>query len=310
MSVGEDAALGAGPRRGLIVGVVSLLLATLFWAGNYVIGHVAVAEVDPLSLVLERWVLALVPLLLIAQLLERPDWRQVLRAWPWLLASSVFGLAGYNLLLYAALQYTTAFSASLVNAFNPALISIAAAVFLRQRLTPIGIIGIVAALIGVLVVLSGGDPSRLLGAGFGPGELLMIGAILAWTIYTVLGRRAPATPPVASTAVQAAMTVILLLPVSLAAGGPQLPATAEAVWALVFIAIFPSVLSYLLWNRALTVIPPARAGVFLNLITVFTALITILLGQPATPAQFVGGGIVLAGVALANSGAFRRAGIR
>ncbi|MGO1317985.1 MAG: DMT family transporter [Cellulomonadaceae bacterium] len=291
--------------RARAAAVASLLGATLFWAGNYIVGARAVASIDPLSLVLLRWALALVPLVVVAQLVERPDWRAVLRSWPWLVGLSIFGLLGYNLLLYSALQFTTPFNASLVNAFNPALITLAAAAVLHQRLTTRAVAGVGMALIGVLVVLSGGDITRLV-VGFGPGELLMIGAIGVWTVYTIVGRLAPRVPPIAATAVQAAVSVAILAPVSLVTGGPALPQTPSVLASLVFIAVFPSVLSYLLWNSALDVIPPARAGVFLNLITVFTAAFTILAGEPYTATQIVGGVIVIAGVALANAHALRR----
>ncbi|MEW1812984.1 DMT family transporter [Pseudarthrobacter phenanthrenivorans] len=284
-----------------MVALLSLLGATLFWAGNYVVGAAAVQSIDPLSLVVLRWALALVPLLVIAHLVERPRWRSVLAAWPWLLALSLCGLLGYNLLLYFALEHTGPFNASLINAFNPALISLAAAVFLRERLAPLSVAGIVAALAGVLVVISGGDVGRLLTAGFGTGELLMTGAIVAWTAYTVTGRLAPKVPPVTATAVQAAVAVAVLAPVRLATGGLALPATSSGLASLLFIAIFPSVLSYLLWNRALAVLPAGGAGVFLNLITVFTAVLTVVAGQVPTTAQLVGGAIVIGGVVATNA---------
>jgi drug/metabolite transporter (DMT)-like permease len=288
-------------RRTLTVAITSLLGATLFWAGNYIVGAGAVESIDPLSLVLLRWSLALVPLLAIAQIAERPQWRQVLAAWPWLIALSVFGLLGYNLLLYTALEHTDAFSASLINAFNPALITLAAAAFLRERLTPRAVGGVLIALAGVLLVLSNGDLGKLLHTGFGTGELFMLGAIAAWSAYTITGRLAPPLPPITATAIQAAITIVVLTPLSLAAGGPALPSTQDAIVSLAFIALFPSVLSYLLWNRSLTVIPAGNAGVFLNLITVFTALFTILSGHPYTFAQIAGGVIVVAGILLTST---------
>jgi drug/metabolite transporter (DMT)-like permease len=292
-------------RRTLIVAITSLLGATLFWAGNYIVGAGAVESIDPLSLVLLRWSLAVVPLLAIAQIAERPQWRQVLAAWPWLIVLSVFGLLGYNLLLYTALEHTDAFSASLINAFNPALITLAAAAFLRERLTRRAVGGVLIALAGVLLVLSNGDLGKLLQAGFGTGELFMIGAIAAWSAYTITGRLAPPLPPITATAIQAAITIVVLTPFSLAAGGPALPSTQRAIASLAFIALFPSVLSYLLWNRALAVIPAGKAGVFLNLITVFTALFTILAGHPYTLAQIAGGVIVVAGILLTSTGRLR-----
>lgn len=287
-------------RRAVLIAVLALIAATLFWAGNYVLGSSAVESIDPISLVLLRWAIALVPLVLLAQVIERPRWREVFAAWRWLIPLSVFGLLGYNLLLYAALQFTDPFTASLINAFNPALIALAAAMFLRERLTGRTMIGVLIALVGVLVVLSGGDLASLLGEGFGRGEVLMIGVIAAWTAYTIIVRRAPRLPPITATAVQAIFAVGLLTPVSLATGGPQLPTDGSTLGALLFIGIFPSVLSYLLWNHALTVLPASTTGVFLNLITVHTAVFTIVTGQPYTAAQVLGGLVVITGVVLTS----------
>ncbi len=164
------------------------------------------------------------------------------------------------------------------------------------------------ALAGVLVVISGGNVGRLMDTGFGTGEVLMVGAIIVWTAYTITGRLAPKIPPITATAVQAAVVVGILGPVRFATGGLALPSTGNALASLLFIAIFPSVLSYLLWNRALTVLPAAGAGVFLNLITVFTAILTTLGGQVHTIAQLVGGAVVIAGVVVTNAPAFRRQG--
>lgn len=286
--------------RGVTLAVIALIAANLFWAGNFIVGESAVQSFDPLTLVLLRWAIALVPLVLLAQVIEKPDWRRILAAWRWILVSSGLGIAGYTLLLYYALQHTDAFNAALINAVNPALIAIGAAVFLRERLTPLAVAGIVAALTGVLVILCAGDLGRLLTVGFGWGELLMLGAVITWAAYSIVGRIAPKTPPIATTAAQVCVAVAVLTPLSFLTGGPHIPAEPEALWSLAFIAIFPSVGSYVLWNYALSVLPASGAGVFLNLITVFVALFTILVGDPVSPAQIIGGSIVIAGVLAAN----------
>lgn len=293
-------------RRDTLLGVGALLAATFFWAGNYVIGGAAVQAISPLDLTAVRWVIALVPLFVLAQLFERPDWRAIARKWRRLVIPSILGPLGYNFLLYSALQHTSPVNASLINAFNPALITIAAAVFLGQRLRPVAVCGIVLALLGVLWVLSNGHPAALFEHGFGTGDLLMLAAIVSWTIYTMLSRRNTDIPPLASTATQCLITVILLAPFVIANGGPQLPPEPSTLWVLLYMGLLPSVASFGLWNIALTKIPPARAGVFLNLLTVFTVLISVALGQPLTLAQGVGGVVVLLGVFLTNIDAFRR----
>lgn len=276
----------------------ALVGATLFWAGNYVIGEATVREVSPLSLVALRWLIAALPLLLIAQAVEKPDWRAALRAWPWILILSLTGLIGFNLFLYAALQHTTAVNAALVTAFNPALISLAAALLLRDRLGAVGAVGVAVAFAGVLLVLSGGDIAALFASGFGTGELLVMGAILAWTAYTILGRKAPRMPPITSTALQSVVGAVIASSAAFASGGITLPPPGAPSWALLYIALFPSVLSYLLWNGALRVIPPSRAGVFLNLITVFTVIIALFIGVPVSLAELLGGAVILCGIAL------------
>ena len=134
---------------------------------NYVVGAHAVESLDPLSLVLLRWSLACLPLLALAQLIERPDRRTVLSAWRGLLTLAACGLLAYDVLLSTALQHVGALDAALINAFNPALITLAAAAFLQQRLTAARI-GALMALSGVLIVLGRGQPTSLLTCAAAP----------------------------------------------------------------------------------------------------------------------------------------------
>jgi len=291
------AATRTGARRA--IGYLALVGATLAWAGNYLLGVIAVAEMDPVSLTWLRWALAAVPLFVIAQVVERPDWGVVLRQWPRLALLAAIGVAGYNLLLYAALETETPFQLSLINAFNPALIAIAAVVFLGARLGWRGVAGILLAFAGVLWILSGGRPLAILEHPPRVGSLIMVGAIVAWTVYTILGRTGPRLPPISAVAVQGLLVAVGLTPFVLAQG-LSLPQTAAGGWSLAYIAVFPSIVSYVLWNVALQHVPPAQAGVSLNLITVFTAVATVLLGMAVTPPQVVGGALVLAGVVLAQ----------
>ncbi|TDL41806.1 DMT family transporter [Arthrobacter nitrophenolicus] len=279
-----------------------LILANLFWAGNFVVGQSAMKTMDPLQLTFWRWVLAAAPLLLLAHFVDRPDWKAVLRRWPVLLLLSVLGMSGYTLLLYSALQHTSALNASLVTAANPALIMVLAVAFLRDRPRPLSWLGIGLGLglAGVLLVLAGGDLQRLLTFSINAGELLILAAITVWGFYTIIARRL-SLPAITSTAVQVALAAVILAPVA-AVAGAGLPSTPAESWSLAFIAVFPSLGSYLLWNLALKRTTAANAGNYLNLIAVFTAVITVLLGQPITLAQVTGGILVISGVLLTSAG--------
>lgn len=277
--------------------VLALVGATLFWAGNYVLGAVAVQEMSPVSLTALRWALAAVPLAVIAQVVERPDWRAVLRTWPRQVALSLLGMVGYALFVYTALQHTSSVNASLVNALNPALIALLGAAVVRRAPSRRAVLGMVVGLVGVLVVITGGRVTGLASLELNVGDLLMVGAILVWSVYTIGGRTLAGVPPIAATAVQAAIAALVMVPFA-AAGRVHWPTSRDATVALVVIAVLPSVGSYLLWNLALRRVPPAEAGSYLNLITVFTVLISAATGYALGGAQVVGGVLVLGGVLL------------
>ncbi|MGR0318295.1 DMT family transporter [Agromyces sp. ZXT2-3] len=281
------------PRRRAFV---LLSLANLFWAGNFVFSAIISDQVDPVSLTFWRWSLAAVPLLVVAWIVERPDWRAAAREWRRHLVQSVFGLTGYALLLYAGIGMTGSVTASVISAINPATIALAAAVLLGERMSRTQVAGIVLAFAGVAVVLTGGDPVAAFANGFGLGDLLVLGAVAAWTVYSIIARRL-ATPPITATALQAVFATVTMLPV-IAATGLTTPSDAGGALAVAYIVLLPSVAGYALWNAGSASLGPARSGVFLNLLPVFTVVIALLLGRPIDPAAIIGGAVVLAGVYL------------
>lgn len=273
-----------------------LVLATLFWSGNFVVGRAAVASMSPLDLTYWRWTFAALPLLLLAHFVEKPDWRAVLSRWRPLLLLSALGMSAYTLLLYAALGHTSAVNASLITAANPALIVVLAIVLRGEKTTRLGWLGICLGLVGVLLVLTRGELDRVFSLAINTGELIMIGAILVWGAYTIIARSLD-VPAIAATAVQVAMASLTLTPLALAMD-VGLPETQAETWSLAYIVVFPSLGAYLFWNLALKTTPSGTAGNYLNLIAVFTAVITLAMGTPLTLAQIVGGALVIAGVLL------------
>ena len=233
-----------------------LALANLFWAGNYVFGEMVTREISPISLTFFRWAFAVLPLIALAWLVERPDWRAAWREWKLHLLQSVLGLTGYTLLLYAALGLTGAVNASVISAINPATIALGAAIFLHERLNRVQSLGIAVAFVGVSVVLTGGDLGELIEQGFGVGDLLVIGSVIAWTVYSLISRRLE-TPPITATSVQAVFAVVTMLPL-IAFTGVSLPSTTGGALGLAYIVVFPSMAGYALWNIGASRVGPAR----------------------------------------------------
>lgn len=275
------------------------VLAQLFWAMNFVVADRVVAEFTPLELTFLRWLGAFPILFVITLWIERQHrdkWRLAAREWWIHIVQAVLGMVGYTLLLYAALDTTSPVNASVISAINPAIIALAAVVVLGERIRRGGVLGIAISFVGVVIVVLLGGSGGISDVSVAVGDLLILGAILVWTAYVIISRRIT-TPPITATTVQVGMSALMLAPV-MAIVGIQAQPSAEGLWGLALIIIFPSALAYLLWNVAVTQLGPSRTGVFLNLLPVFTAIIAVALGDSITVWQVVGGIIVLAGVYL------------
>lgn len=274
-----------------------LALCNLFWAGNYVFGKYVIAEMTPLWITFSRWFLALFILVPIARCQEKPDWRTLQKDWFWLLCMALLGIIGYNIFLYSALEYTTATNAALVSALNPGVIVMCSVVLLRERISRLQTAGFLVSLIGALVVLTRGDLARLLRAEFNYGDLLMVGAVIIWTLYSLVGKKIT-TPPITAIAASAAMAVLLTAPFVAVQGIDFAKIGPLTITGILYMVFFPSVCSFVFWNMSVRAIGASEAGVFLNLIPVFTAIISGLLGEKITGAQISGGLLVFLGVYL------------
>lgn len=273
-----------------------LVLCNLFWAGNYVFGKYVVGEMSPFWLTFSRWFLASFVLFGIATILEKPDWSKVLREWKKLTSMAVLGVIGYTLIVYIALRYTSSTNAALVNSLNPALISIAAAIFLKERISRLQYTGIGISLLGVLVVLTRGNLLQVLQIRYNNGDLLMLVAIVVWTIYSIIGKRLNNIPAITATATTSIIATILMAPFAIYQG-IDLAALSPMAWTgIIYITLFPSVGSFIFWNIGVKELGANKTGIFLNLIPVFTAIISWALGNQITAAQIIGGLLVFAGV--------------
>jgi len=277
---------------------VLLILCNLFWAGNYVFGKYVIAEITPYWITLFRWSLALFLLYPVARQLESPlDWMAVKKDWFLLTCMGVLGVIGYNIVLYSALAYTTATNAALVSAINPGLIVVFSVILFKERVSGLQWLGVSISLVGALVVLTGGDFTRILLAQYNFGDLLMVIAVLIWTFYTIIAKKL-STPPITATTVSTAIAVLLMFPFAMFQELDTGKIGMLAITGILYMVVFPSVGSFIFWNMAVRDVGASKAGVFLNLMPVFTAMISVMLGEHITSAQWIGGLLVFGGVYL------------
>jgi drug/metabolite transporter (DMT)-like permease len=277
-----------------------LILANLFWAGNYVFGKYVVTEMSPLWITFTRWFLALSFLIPISFYFERPNYREIFKKfWLPLSLMGILGVIGYNLLLYGALEYTSPMNASLVNALNPAMMVIFSYLILKERITWVNVSGFTLSLIGVLLILTKGHLEWVFQTNYNRGDLMMIVANLCWVFYSIIGKRL-SVPPITATACSVLLSVIMLFPFLFLQPFDLTELSVRGMTGIIYMWLFPSVCSFVFWNMAVKKVGPSHAGVYLNLITVFTAIITLILGEKILSSQIIGGALVLSGVYFAT----------
>lgn len=281
---------------------VLLVLTTLMWAGNAIAGRLAVGHISPMMVTTLRWVGTLAILIVLARHALVADWPQIRARWRWFAVMGVLGFTGFNALFYLSAQYTTAINLGIIQGAIPIMVLIGALVAYRTRISALQVGGIATTLVGIVLLVTAGDLAQLKALQFNIGDLLMLVACLGYSTYTVALRNRPAVSPMAFFAVLSTVALLSSLPllaIEAASGKLQVPDLRG--WVLVlYIAVLPGLIAQLCFIRAVELIGPGRAGVFVNLVPVWSALLgPLILGElfgwhHAAALLLVLGGIYLA----------------
>lgn len=277
-----------------------LILATLFWAGNFVLSKAISTEILPVTLAFGRWVLAFGVVLPFAYPHLKKDRVVLLNHWKVLLPISLLGITCFNTFIYVGLQYTSAINSLLLQSFFPIMVPVLAFIFFRERLTLRQTGGILVSLAGTLWLVAQGDLDRLLSAQFNVGDLWIFVAVILYAGYTLLLRFRPVVHPLSFLAITFGIGFIMLLPFFLIelSYQPALTLTSDLMISYLYLAVFPSVVSYLFFNEAVVMIGATTAGLFSHLMPVFGSLMAIIfLGE--TFHTYHAGGILLIFVGIA-----------
>lgn len=281
-----------------------LTLPPIFWAGNAVLARLLVGEVPPLALSLLRWVVALAIFLPFAWRAVRDHRQQLQAAWKDVALVGVLGVGCYNTFQYLAVQTSTAVNVTLIAASTPVFILTTGAFFFGERARRAQWFGAALSLVGVLTVLTRGDPTNLLRLSFVAGDLIMLAANLTWTLYTwLLRKRRPQLPFAPFLAVQMVFGVLSIAPF---AAAEALLGTATIHWSptvllvLAYMALLPSIAAYYCWDRGIARVGAVVPVYFANLTPLFAAaLSTLLLGEAPRAYHGVALAFIVAGIHLA-----------
>ena len=276
--------------------------AALLWAGNIVLGRAASAEVPPIGLSFWRWAVAFAAFAPFVAPLLRRQWPVLRREWRLLALLGLLGVAVFHTFLYIAVNTTTAINAALIYAATPALVPLLARPILGERIAPRQTAGILLSSLGVAVVVARGDLAALGALRVTQGDLWMVAAVVAWSLYTVLVERRPADlHPHAMLAATMGFGLSMTLPFYLweSATVRAMPFTAIAVWTVAYVALFASIVAYLCYNRGIELVGSSRAALTAHMLPVFAAALSVVfLGETLHLYHLAGAAAVAVGIVL------------
>jgi drug/metabolite transporter (DMT)-like permease len=281
----------------------SLAIATLLWAGNFIVGRALRDDMAPLELNFWRWLIALAALL---PFTAHSLWRArsvILQNTGFVALLALTGVVVPHACVYAALASTSAINALLLMSIAPLLIGLGDWAFFGQSLRKLQWSGMGLAFAGAITVIARGDLATLATLQSGKGDLWMVPAVLSVAAQALLLKRSPAAigqAPLLAASVVAALA--MMLPILWMAGGPSVPPSGVKVIAsLLYVGVLASAAAFLLWNRGVAQLGPGRAAPFLYLMPVYGSILAgVLLGESIQNFQYIGGGLVFLGLWLAR----------
>lgn len=288
--------------------IAYLLLATALWAGNAIAGRVLVGSISPITLSAVRWGLAALLLLPLGWRVFMPRsalWQNKKR----FLLLGLFGVGSYNVLLYLALQTSTAINVTLIGASMPIWMLFIGAVFYQVKPSILQMIGAVVSLLGVGIVLTRGDLAMLFSMEMVIGDLLIMLATILWAFYSWMLSR-----PGSSSERQWPWAEFLMAQVTIgllwtgffdgfeiAAGHAYLDLNWRTASLILFVAIGPSLIAYRCWGLGVNGAGPTVAAFFANFIPLFTALLSAaMLGEPPQLFHGLAFALIVAGIAISS----------
>ncbi|HMB88343.1 MAG TPA: DMT family transporter [Methylomirabilota bacterium] len=278
-----------------------LLGVALLWAGNYPLAKIGLHELGPVTMSALRAVVAAPLLVLVSRLLEGPLPRLARRDLIAVVVLAVSGFVGNSALWYVGLRWTSPANAGILGAASPVVVALAAAAWLRERVSPVNLAGIGLTLAAVLLTIAQGSPRTLLTLSVNRGDVIILVSQSLWVVYTLYSRANLSTfSPLQMLAGAHVVAAGLLLPMALVEGPWQ--AFAHASWVGFSVVLYSALLgtpAHIAFYQAVRTVGPSRAAVFMNLIPFMVlGLSWLMLGEPIHWYHWVGAIGVIGGVVL------------
>jgi len=287
-------------------GILLAILATIIWSGNFIIARGVIHEIPPIALAFLRWACASVIMIPFGWKSIKAQWQDIKENWVHLFWAGLTGISLFNTFVYIAGHFTEAINLALIGTTSSPIFSfILARIFLKEKITPLKLAGLIFCIAGVLIILSRGDINNLIHFRFTDGDLWVLLGAFSFSVYNVIARKKPVKlTPVTYITVTFWVGTLLIFPFAmweLYAHPTGIQWNVSLILIILYLGVGASVISFFCWNAAIARLGAARTSIFGNLIPVFSSLEAVwLLNEKILPTHITGMALVFAGVFLAN----------
>ena len=282
-----------------------LVCATLFWAGNFMVGKLAYFEnIPPMTLVFLRWSLVWIILLPFTYKEILSNKNIILKNLPLLFFLALTSVGLFNSFTYLALAHTQVINASLFNTAIPAMIIFLCFLLKIEKTNKFQIFGLIISVLGILSIITKLNLNIVLSLSFNKGDLIMVGGVITWGLYSSFLKKKKFTLPLLTLVhILCTLGLLFILPQFLyeLSQGLTIKVNTNLVYTLIYLALFPSIGSYYCWAGAVAIIGPNRAGIFLSLIPLFSTIMAIIFfNEQFQFFHLIGSILIILGLFLSN----------
>jgi drug/metabolite transporter (DMT)-like permease len=277
-----------------------LTLATATWGSAFIAGKYAVESFEPATVAFFRFFFAAVLLFPLMWIMEKQRKKPSIKDYGLFAVLGLTGIALYNICFFIATKHAPVIKSSLFIASNPVLIVLLSGLFLKEKITRNHIIGMITALTGAAFIITDGHILSLFQLGFEPIDFVLLGAVISWALYSVVGKVVlKKYSSVESTTYAVAFGTLFLFPFALFETNWQdVQAASSTTWiAIAHMSIFVTVVSFIMYYYGIKEVGAAKASIFINVMPVSAVIMaTLLLGETFTLAHAIGATFVISGV--------------
>jgi drug/metabolite transporter (DMT)-like permease len=284
---------------------IFLILATLFWSGNFIVGKFATLfEIPPLTLNVFRWITVWIILIPFTYKEIYNNLTVIKKKWFVISFMGVITISTFNSVVYFALNYTQVINAVLVLAAIPAATIVFSSLMKIEKTNIFQLLGLFLSIVGIGSIISNGNIQKIISLSFNKGDLWMLVCVFTWALYsTLLKKNKFKFSQFTLIQLMVSVGVLFLIPQFFYEKSIGLEVNFNKAFFLIlfYVVVFPAIAAYYFWQKGIEIIGPNRASMFIQLMPLFSAVMAIIIfNEKFELYHFAGATFIVLGIYLSN----------